>query len=126
MRLLRYGFVGIASNLAGYLVYIAVTGLGAPPKTSMTVLYAAGAIVGYVGHRNWTYDRGAPQRRSLPRYLLAHLAGYALNYALLNVFHDRLGYPHQAVQGFAIVAVAGFLYIALGRYVFAATRAGVR
>jgi putative flippase GtrA len=126
MRLLRYGFVGIASNLAGYLVYLAVTGLGAPPKASMTVLYAAGATVGFVGHRNWTYDRGVALRRSLPRYLVAHLAGYGLNYGLLYAFHDRLGYPHQAVQAFAIVAVAGFLYVALGRYVFAATQAGAR
>jgi hypothetical protein len=42
-RLIRYGLVGAASNLAGYLVYLAVTSLGTPPKVTMTLLYGVGA-----------------------------------------------------------------------------------
>lgn len=119
MRLLRYGLVGLASNLAGYLAYLAITWLGGTPKTTMTALYAVGAATGYLGHRGWTFGGDDPVRRSLPRYLLAHVGGYALNLSLLHVFHDRLGYPHQAVQAVAIVVVAGALFVVLGRFVFA-------
>ncbi|MEI7445780.1 MAG: GtrA family protein [Burkholderiales bacterium] len=118
MRLLRYGLVGLASNLAGYLVYLAITALGAPPKATMTVLYGVGAATGYLGHRRWTFENGGSMTRSLPRYLLAHAVGYGLNWTLLHVFHDRLGYPHQAVQAVAIVVVAGVLYLLMGRFVF--------
>lgn len=38
--LLCYGIVGCASNAAGYLGYIALTGMGLPPKLTMTALYA--------------------------------------------------------------------------------------
>lgn len=116
---MRYGLVGVASNLAGYLAYLALTGLGGEPKTTMSALYVVGATVGYLGHRGWTFGGGAAVRRSLPRYLLAHGLGYALNLALLWGLHDRAGLPHQAVQAAAILAVAAVLYVVLGRYVFA-------
>jgi putative flippase GtrA len=55
----------------------------------------------------------------MSRYLLAHGIGYAANVAMLYVFSDRMGLPHQAVQAAAIVAVAGMLFVAFRYFVFA-------
>lgn len=117
-RLVRYAFVGAASNLAGYLVYLLVTGLGTPPKVTMTLLYSVGAIVGYVGQRNVTFAHKGSLLGSGLRYLLAHCCGYFINLSILVVFVDRLGYAHQLVQAVAIFVVAAFLFVVFRYYVF--------
>ena len=37
-QLFRYAFVGIVSNLTGYLVYLLIIYLGATPKIIMTLM----------------------------------------------------------------------------------------
>jgi hypothetical protein len=43
-QLLRYGLLGLATNIAGFLVYLLVTHLGAPPAATMSFFYVIGAI----------------------------------------------------------------------------------
>lgn len=117
-RLVRYGVVGAASNLAGYLVYLLVTTLGTPPKATMTLLYGVGATVGYFGQRNITFSHHGSVLGSGIRYVLAHSCGYAINLSILIVFVDRMGYPHEWVQAIAIFVVAAFLFVAFRYFVF--------
>jgi len=127
-QLVRYAVVGIASNLAGYLVYLFITWLGVGPKTAMTCLYLLGATVSFVGNRQWTFGHRGSIAAGALRFAFAHLLGYLLNLTLLVVFVDRLGFPHQLVQGIAIFVVAGFLFVLFRWFVFpaAATRAEAR
>ncbi|WP_375227394.1 GtrA family protein [Roseobacter sp. S98] len=120
-QLLRYAVVGVASNLAGYLLYLLVTYLWLPPKQAMTLLYAVGATVGYVGNRRLTFSYRDGVAASALRYSIAHLGGYFFNLALLLIFVDRLGYSHQLVQAIAIFLVAPYLFLAFKYYVFPAT-----
>lgn len=117
-QLTRYAFVGIVSNLAGYLVYFLATNLGATPKITMTLLYGVGAAIGYIGNRNFAFSHKGSLLGSGIRYFFAHFFGYFINLAILIVFVDHLGYPHQWVQGAAIFLVAGFLFIAFKFFVF--------
>lgn len=117
-QLTRYAFVGIVSNLAGYLVYLLVTYLGATPKLTMTLLYGAGAAIGYVGNRKFTFAHKGSLLGSGIRYFMAHCFGYCINLAILIIFIDKFGYAHQWVQAIAIFVVAGFLFIALRLFVF--------
>lgn len=118
VRLFRYGLVGIALNCAGYLVYLMLTGLGSGPKATMTVLYVVGMVMGYFGHRRLAFRYRGGVYSSAARYGLAHLCGYGLNFALLYVLVDRVGYPHQIVQGAAIFIVAGFLFLCFNFMIF--------
>lgn len=122
-RLMRYGMVGLALNFAGYLLYLALTWLGIGPKTTMTLLYAVGAVTGYFGHRKLAFSYGGSVLGSAARYCLAHLCGYGLNFALLYILVDRLNYPHQWIQAGAIFVVAAFLFICFNFLVFPSTRA---
>lgn len=117
-QLTRYAFVGIVSNLAGYLVYLLVTYLGATPKITMTLLYGVGATIGYVGNRNFTFSHKGNLLASSVRYFIAHLFGYVINLAILIFFVDHFMCPHQWVQAVAIFVVAGFLFIAFKFFVF--------
>lgn len=106
------------SNLAGYLVYLLLTHLGATPKITMTVLYGAGAAIGYTGNRNFTFAHHGSLLGSGIRYLISHFLGYLINFTILFYFVDRLKYPHQWVQAVAIFVVAGFIFIASKFFVF--------
>ncbi|SFQ49348.1 GtrA-like protein [Variovorax sp. OK605] len=117
-QLLSYAFVGLLSNLAGYLVYLLITWLGAGPKVTMTLLYATGACIGFWGNRRITFRHDEKGMAVGVRYLLAHCVGYTINFVLLYVLVDRMGYAHQIAQAFAIFVVAGFLFVAFKYFVF--------
>jgi len=117
-QLARYGLVGIASNISGYLVYLLLTYLGGDPKVTMTMLYIIGASIGYYGNRQWTFAHKGTMLKSGAKYFIAHLIGYLINLSTLLIFVDKLGYPHQWIQAAAIMIVAGFLFMVFKYYVF--------
>ena len=117
-QLIRYGLVGIASNLTAYLVYLLITWLGVTPKLAMSIVYLAGASIGFAGNRYWAFSHSGSLACSAARYTLAHLCGYLLNLFILSVFVDHFGYAHQLVQAAAILIVAGFLFILFKYFVF--------
>jgi putative flippase GtrA len=119
-QLVRYGIVGFASNLVGYLVYLFLTAFVLPPKLTMTILYATGALLGFFGNRRFTFDYEGGLSRAAVAYIVVHVGGWAMNFALLYVFTDQLGYPHQITQGIAIFVVAAYLFVALRYFVFPA------
>jgi putative flippase GtrA len=111
----RYGFVGVLHNLLGYLLYLLITFFGVDPKLAITILYPVGATAAYFGHSKYSFSYRGRYAHALPRYALAHVAGYGVNFAMLFVLSDTLKLPHQAVQASAIVVVAGVLFL-LSRY----------
>ena len=117
-QLSRYAFVGIVSNLAGYLIYLFITHFGIAPKITMTILYVVGAAIGYIGNRNFTFEYQGSRLGSGTRYFIAHFIGYIINLIILFLFVDQMRLAHQWVQAAAIVIVAGFLFIASKFFVF--------
>lgn len=117
-QLTRYAFVGILSNLIGYLVYLLLTYIGATPKLTMSILYGVGAAIGYFGHKNMTFAHKGSILGSGVRFIIVHCFGYCINFAILSIFVDKIGYLHQWVQAVAIFIVAGFLFIAFKFFVF--------
>ncbi|MCY1547546.1 GtrA-like protein [compost metagenome] len=79
-----------------------------------------GASLGYVGNRQWAFRHSGSVWRSSLKYAAFHAGGYVLNYLMLYIFVDELGFPHQLVQAAAIVAVAGYLFVAFNLFVFKA------
>lgn len=121
MQFYRYGLIGIASNFSGYLIFLLITHLGVEPKKSMSLLYMTGATIGFFGNRKWTFSHKGTALKSGVRYCIAHLFGYALNFSLLLIFVDILGYSHALVQAVAIFVVAGFLFVTFKYLVFPTT-----
>ena len=121
-QLVRYGVVGIASNLTGYLAYLLITWLGVGPKLTMSCLYLVGATVSFLGNRRWTFSHSGSLGGSALRFAIAYTLGYLLNFVILLAFVDHMGLAHQAVQFVAIFVVALFLFILLRLFVFPAGR----
>ena len=125
-QLFRYGLVGIASNLSGYLLFLLITYWGVEPKIAMTLLYVVGATIGFIGNRQWAFAQSGTVLESGARYVIAHMFGYLINFLLLFVFVDKLGYSHQWVQAVAIFVVAGFLFVVFKYFVFRKTASSIR
>lgn len=117
----RYGLVGIASNLSGYLLFLLITHWGVEPKITMTLLYVVGATIGFIGNRQWAFTHSGASLGAGARYFIAHVFGYLLNFLILLIFVDRLGYSHRWVQAAAIFVVAGFLFVVFKYFVFPKT-----
>ncbi len=114
----RYVIVGVASNLAGYLVYLMLTFFYVGPKLAMTIVYLVGALVSFIGNHRWTFAYKGTLFSPLIKYVAAHTCGYTLNFCILYIFVDRFLYPHQAVQAVAIGIVAVFLFLIFKKIVF--------
>ncbi len=118
-QLMRYGLVGVVTNLTIYFGYIIITYLGIGPKLAMTLMYIIGASIGFIGNKKWTFTYRGGSFSAVLRYALAHLFGYFLNLMILFIFVDIHGYAHQWVQAIAIIIVAGFLFVLFKFFVFA-------
>ena len=106
-ELVRFGVVGVAHNLLGYLVYLLITWLGTDPKLAVAILYPIGTAISFFANRQWTFEDKGHVGHSMSRYLAMHAFGYALNILIIYVGVDHLQFPHQLVQLFAM----GFLAV---------------
>jgi len=117
-QLIRFGFVGALSNLVLYFLYLAITSFGMNPLIAMTFLYIFGVMQTYAFNKQWTFSHDGVVAVSMRRYLVAYGIGYLINLSLLYLFVDFLNYPHQIVQGVAIILVAIGLFAAQKYWVF--------
>lgn len=117
-QIIRYGVVGVANNLLGYLIYLLITWAWLDPKIAVTLMYPIGALIAYFGHAKFSFTYRGRTSHGIVRYVLAHVIGCGVNVGMLFLFSDMLGYPHQLVQAVAIFVVAGILYLLFRYFVF--------
>lgn len=118
----RFVVVGLLSNASLYAAYLALTGLGGPPKLVMTVLYALGVAATFRANRAWTFrhDHARHGDTAFARYVCIYLIGYGMNLLGLTLLVDGLGLRHQFVQAILIAVIAAWLFGAQKFWVFAA------
>lgn len=114
----RFVIVGMASNLVLYLLYLLMTAFGIANKIAMTLVYVTGTVQTFAFNAAWTFERRST-RISMVKYVLAYGGCYLLNMSALVVFVDRIGLPHQAVQGMMILVVAVVMFLLQKFWVFA-------
>ena len=117
-HLLRYGIVGVLNNLLAYAIYLLVTYFWLDPKLTITLLYPVGIAVAYFTHAKYSFTERSGGNWGIFRFLISYLFVYVVNIFMLNVLADRLGFPHQIVQIFAIIVISAILYLLLKYFVF--------
>jgi putative flippase GtrA len=118
VQFIRYALVGLASNALLYGFYIALTSIGTEPKLAMTLLYALGVAQSFVFNKRWSFRHGGRFRPTFARYCATYAVGYVINFFALLLLADRLGFPHQLVQGIMIVLLAFMLFALQKLWVF--------
>lgn len=118
LQVIRFGIVGLSSNLILYLLYLGLTSLGLAPKLAMSILYVVGVLQTFVVNKKWTFHHHGHFSAAFTRYVGSYVIGYLINLSILMVMVDRLGYPHQLIQGLTILMLAVFLFSLQKMWVF--------
>ena len=117
-QVIRYGVVGVLNNLLGYVIYLLITFFWLDPMVAISLLYPIGATTAYFGHSKYAFAYQGKHTHALARYIIAHLIGYSVDVFIMYLLWEKLKFPHQAVQAFAIVAVGGILFLLFKYFVF--------
>lgn len=120
----RYATVGLLSNAALYLAYLAITTAGVGHKLAMSILYITGVTITFFVNRRWSFNHEGLAHSAFVRYVIAYIIGYFVNLLILFIFVDNLLFPHQAIQAAAIFIVAISLFIMHKFWVFAQPQTG--
>jgi len=117
-QLIRYGMVGLLSNLILYIFYLALTTWGVGHKTAMTGLFTLGFFQTFFLNKHWTFKHYGSLRYSLARYAVAFGGCYVFNLVILMVFVDHYRIPHEIVQGVVIIVVAILMFLLQKFWIF--------
>jgi putative flippase GtrA len=120
-QIVRYGIVGAASNALLYLLYLAITAAGMEHKLAMTLMYAVGVAHTFIFNKRWSFDNDGSHSHAFVRYVISYGVGYLLNLTALYLCVDRMGWPHQSVQGVMVLVLAAFLFVLQKFWVFRPT-----
>jgi putative flippase GtrA len=115
---LRYGLVGLSSNIILYLLYLLITTLGVGHKSAMTSLFALGVVQTFIFNKRWTFAHQGFLKPSFVKYVAAYSFAYLLNLAALLVFVDHFRFPHQLIQGVMTLTLALMLFLLQKLWVF--------
>ena len=118
LQALRFAVVGLASNTVLYLLYLGMTAAGMGPKLAMSLAYGMGVAQTFLFNKRWTFNHTGRLDAALLRYITLYAGGYLCNLLALAWFVDKLGYPHQIVQGIMILTLAGSFFILQKLWVF--------
>ena len=117
-QFLRFAIVGLVSNALLFLLYLVLTKLGMGHKVAMSSLYLVGVMQTFVFNKRWSFKHKGVVRTALFRYWLVYALGYLLNLLALMILVDRVGLPHQLIQGIMILVLAILLFVAQKFWVF--------
>ncbi len=117
-QILRFGIVGVSSNIVIYALYLLLTSFGVGHISAMTLLFVLGVIQTFILNKQWTFTHQDIFQTSFLKYVAVYSFAYLLNLFALLVLVDKFGYPHQAVQGATILCLAIMLFFLLKYWVF--------
>lgn len=114
LRMIRYGFVGLAAAGTHFLVAWLVLGLGAWAGGANAVGYVCGFAVSYLGQSRYTFGLQQGSRAMLARWAGAQITLLILSSLGVQAATSLLGVAPAAALGLAIVVVAILGYL-IGR-----------
>jgi putative flippase GtrA len=115
---IRFGIVGLTSNLVLYLLYLGLIFLRLVQKFSMSLIYIFGILQTFVLNKKWTFSHHGYLRVAFVRYIGIYAVGHLINLGVLMVMLDRLGSSHEWVQGITVLMVGVLLFAMQRAWVF--------
>lgn len=120
-QFIRYVLVGLGLNTAFYAAYLLLTWRMMGSEAAMTITFSIGVLLSFLAHRSVTFRHRGDRLAALRRFLACYAVLYLVNFTALWMFADRMGIPHQVVQGCMALVVALLAFIVQKYWVFRAT-----
>ncbi len=106
--LVRFGIVGVASNLALYLVFLLLLTLVVEPLWAAAACYLMGIAVSYLLNRSWSFKSRDQHGKDLPKFLLAQGVGVCSTIFVLKSLLTWLRPEIAQLINIAITAVINY------------------
>ncbi len=119
--LARYGAVGIASNAALYVAFVALVWAGISPVIAAGLCYAGGICLNYLLHRRYTFRSTSVHGADAPKYALAMATGFVATLIFIAVLSTWM--RPEIAQILNIFLTAGVIYTMLRLLRFGGTTA---
>jgi putative flippase GtrA len=116
-ELVKFVIVGAISNIGLYVLYLILTESGVGHKASMSLLYLIGVVQTYFFNKQWTF-RDKSSHKVFLTYIIINLVLYGINLASMIFWVDYLKFPHQIIQGFMIIIIAGIFFFLQKKFIF--------
>ncbi len=120
---IRFGLVGIKSNVLYYFLYVALVATGTGPKTAVTGVYIFGIAYTFWFNKGFVFRNSVRPGSQFAKYVFVYFVAWAVNLALLDVAINRLGLNHYLAQALLVFPIAGTNFVFLKLFVFRAPRA---
>jgi putative flippase GtrA len=120
-QFVRFGLVGLGSNIILYLVYLLCTYLGMSYLLAVVISYFVGIVASFFSNKGWTFTYRGNAKAAFTRYVLVYLIGLALNLFLLYTLVERFLLRHEIVQGILIAVFAILFFIVQRTWIFPKT-----
>lgn len=102
---LRYGIVGIGSNLLVYCIFLAFIWTGVPAVSAAAICYGIGLAVSYVFNRRWSFESTASHGSDLVRFLIAYGLGFVATLLFITVLTVFLGPETAQILNIGLTAL---------------------
>lgn len=116
MRLVRYGLLGVGSNIALYLLFLLLVWAGVAPIVASGLCYILGVAISYFGNRRWTFASRSRHSRDLPRFLLAYGVGMGVTLASMFILLRLLGPAVAQLLTIGIAALSIYVVLHILRF----------
>ncbi len=83
-QIVRFGIVGIASNIVLYMLYCGITSIGLGYKLAMSLLYVVGVIQTFFFNKKWTFNHQGYLNVTLLRYIVIYGVCYLINLGVIG------------------------------------------
>jgi len=107
----RYGAVGVANTLIGYVIIVSALWLGAGDYLANALGYGLGLWFAYLLHRHWTFQ--VSHRRTLAevvRFYVSAAISYAANVGFLTLARSA-GYVDNPLAQLAAMGVYSLTFL---------------
>ncbi|WP_367115071.1 GtrA family protein [Thiocapsa sp.] len=118
VQALRFGIVGLASNVLLYMLYLMLVNLGVDSKIVVTVLYVIGLSITFFFNKRWSFSHQGEWDISIKRYLLLYGCLYLTNIAVLWLFVDLLALSPAIIQAFVVLSFIPVVFLVQRYWVF--------
>jgi putative flippase GtrA len=119
---IRFGLVGLKSNVLYYFLYVALAAAGTGPKVAVTIVYLFGLAYTFWFNKGFVFRNSHLPGLQFARYVVVYLVAWALNLVLLDIAITRLGLNQYIAQALLTFPIAGMNFVLLKLFVFRVPR----
>lgn len=110
----KFLFIGVLNTALDIGLYLALTrwlGLASLPVVAKSVSYSAGVINSFFWNKSWTFRSKASAWVTLAPFVLANLAGLAVNAGVMQLYLKGLNLPEIVAFGLATASTLAWNFV---------------